>query len=85
MSEQELKKIDSDNKRFIIGAIITIVISITGAWSAMNARLYEVEAKIRLLEVQTAQVDKSEDAIQAIQRSLIRIEGKLDLKQDRFK
>jgi hypothetical protein len=85
MSDQELSKIKNDNKRFILGIVITIIISISGAWGAMNARLYEVEAKIRLLEVRTSQVDKSEDAIQSIQQSLIRIEGKLDLKQDRFK
>jgi hypothetical protein len=68
-----------------ITAILTVVFSIAGAWTGMNARLYEVEAKIRLIEAQTKNLDKNEDAIQQIQLSLVRIEGKLDSKQDRFK
>jgi len=64
-----------------IGWVITIVLSIGGSWSAMNTRMYEVEARIRLIESQKSdKVDISE-----IKQSLIRIEGKLDLKQDRFK
>lgn len=66
-----------------IAAIVTVIMSIVGAWGAMNARLYEVEAKIRLIEVQTKNLDKNEDAIQQIQLSLVRIEGKLDSKQDK--
>ena len=73
-----------DKIKTYIAALVTVILSITGAWSAMNARLYEVEAKIRLIEAQTKNLDKNEDAIQQIQLSLVRIEGKLDGKQDRW-
>lgn len=66
-----------------ITAIITVIMSIVGGWGAMNARLYEVEAKIRLIEVQNKNSEKTEEAVQQIQLSLVRIEGKLDGKQDK--
>ena len=80
----------------IMGAILTIIISVVGAWLAMNSRLYEVEAKIRLLEAQILRDNKRNDEYyeqmkahiqeaNKVNESLIRIEGKLDLKQDRFK
>lgn len=77
---------DKENKKYyfnLIGWAITIILSIASSWGAMNSRLYEVEAKIRLIETSTKNLDKNEDAIQKIQESLIRIEGKLDLKQDK--
>lgn len=76
---------DDQKKLFfnVIGWALTIAIATASSWGAMNSRLYEVEAKIRLIESETKNLDKNEDAIQSIQQSLIRIEGKLDLKQDK--
>ena len=74
---------------YIIGWLITIFLSVLGSWSAMDKRVYEVEARIRLIEARSDTNDKiiSRHLEEAafIKESLIRIEGKLDLKQDRFK
>lgn len=78
----------------ILGWSLTLVLSIMGAWAAMNARLYEVEAKIRLLEAQTIRDAKRSDIIYddmkrhledsvKVTESLIRIEGALKLKADK--
>ena len=80
---------DVINKSHYIGWLMTVIISVIGAYGAMNARLYEVEAKIRLVEAQqslntTTLSDHMKEG-QFIKETLIRIEGKLDLKQDRFK
>lgn len=78
----------------ILGWAITLILSVGGAWAAMNARLYEVEAKIRLLEAQTARDLKRNDTMyddikrhieesNKVTESLIRIEGALKLKADK--
>ena len=78
----------------ILGWAITLILSVGGAWAAMNARLYEVEAKIRLLEAQTTRDIKRNDAMyedmkkhiedgNKVTESLIRIEGALKLKADK--
>lgn len=78
----------------ILGWAVTLILSIGGAWTAMNARLYEVEAKIRLLEAQTARDIKRNDVMYddikrhiedsvKVSESLIRIEGALKLKADK--
>lgn len=80
----------------IIGWVSTVVISIFGAWSAMNARLYEVEAKIRLIEAQNQMHYKSSEELTTtlknhlcesnkVNEAIIRIEESLKRKQDRFK
>jgi len=68
-------------RKIYIGWLLTVLTSLGGSWGVMNARMYEVEAKIRLIEATKS--DKPD--IELIKQSLIRIEGKLDLKQDRFK
>lgn len=65
----------------IIGGLITIVLSVFASWITMNARMFEVEAKIKLIDATKS--DNKE--IGTIKEALIRIEGKLDLKQNRFK
>ena len=78
----------------ILGWAITLILSVGGAWAAMNARLYEVEAKIRLIEAQTARDTKRNDVMNEdikrhieestkVTESLIRIEGVLKLKADK--
>ena len=78
----------------ILGWSITLILSIIGAWAAMNARLYEVEAKIRLLEAQTARDIKRNDVMYddikrhiddsvKVSEALVRIEGVLNLKADK--
>lgn len=78
----------------ILGWAITLILSVGGAWAAMNARLYEVEAKIRLIEAQTARDTKRNDVMHEdikrhieestkVTESLIRIEGVLKLKADK--
>jgi len=68
-------------RKIYIGWLLTVLTSLGGSWGVMNARMYEVDAKIRLIEATKS--DKPD--IELIKQSLIRIEGKLDLKQDRFK
>lgn len=78
----------------MLGWAFTITVSILGAWAAMNARLYEVEARIRLLEAQGLRDTKRNEEYYAQMRnhiddsikvteSLIRIESALKLKQDK--
>lgn len=78
----------------IIGWLVTILVSTGGAWTAMNTRLYEVEAKIRLVEAQLTRDSKRNDDIHTdikrhledsikVTESLIRIEGALKLKADK--
>ena len=75
------------NKANIAGWLITICISVFGAYQAMNARVFEVEAKIRLLELEQsnmkAEVKEYKSNMDEIKESLLRIEGKLDQKQDK--
>ena len=78
----------------ILGWGITIILSVIASWAAMNARLYEVEARIRLLEAQGLRDTKRNEEYYAQMRnhiddsikvteSLIRIESALKLKQDK--
>ena len=81
-------------KATMIGWILTIAISLGGAWMAVNARVYEVEKQIDLLKLQmsTEQVsqarqDKSLDEIhsmfQDIKNSMTDMNGKMNMKADR--
>jgi len=78
-----------NRRNIIIGWVFTLLLSVGGSWAAMNARIYEVEARIRLIEADnTNSKVEFKDHIKEgvfIRETLIRIEGKLDLKQDRFK
>ena len=75
------------NKANIIGWCLTLALSICGAYAAMNARIYEVEAKIKLLELQQSTNDfrlkKAEDNYEKIEQSLFRIENQLIQKADK--
>ena len=78
-----------NRKNLILWCTLTLILSMGGSWVAMNARIYEVEARIRLIEADnTSTKIEFKDHIKEgafIRESLVRIEGKLDLKQDRFK
>jgi len=83
------------------GWILTIIISLGGAWATVTARVYEVEKQIELLKMEMAnnkeehkaqkeQSDKQEKIIEEIHsmfnridKSLISMSGKLNLKADK--
>lgn len=68
----------------VIGYLLTICISVYGGWQAAseksNERFYSVENRIQMIEVQKADLKDLQD----IKQALIRIEGKLDTKQDKY-
>jgi hypothetical protein len=72
------------NRNILIGYILTFCISAYGGWQAADLRaserFYNVESKIKLIEIQKADIKDISD----IKQSLIRIEGKLDLKEDKY-
>lgn len=72
-----------------IMALIGIVFSFAMGYADLKADIAELRQKQavydELVTDQKKQVAKSDEAINDIKQSLIRIEGKLDLKQDRFK
>jgi len=83
------------------GWVLTIIISLVGAWAVVVSRVYEVEKQIELLKMEMAnnkeehkaqkeQSDKQEKIIEEIHsmfnridKSLISMSGKLNLKADK--
>jgi uncharacterized FlaG/YvyC family protein len=83
------------------GWVLTIIISLVGAWVAVTARVYELEKQIELLKMEMAnnkeehkaqkeQSDKQACIIEEIHsmfnridKSLISMSGKLNLKADK--
>ena len=54
-------------KENVIGWILTILISIVGAWYAIDSRVYSVEKKIELLQMQ---IDNSNKVLDKQQRDM---------------
>ena len=81
-------------KENIIGWVLTVIISIAGAWYTIDARVYSVEKKIELLQLQIDNCSKVLDKQQAdmevvkdlfnrIDRNIIEIRGILNTKADK--
>ena len=77
-----------------IGWALTVIISVSGAWVSMNARIYTVESQLQVLRTRVEMVESGYDrqsklqteqstTSQEIKQSLIRIEGALNLKADK--
>ena len=81
-------------KENIIGWVLTVIISIAGAWYTIDARVYSVEKKIELLQMQidncSKVLDKQQedmevvkDLFNRIDKNIIEIRGILDTKADK--
>ena len=81
-------------KENIIGWALTIVISIAGAWYTIDARVYSVEKKIELLQMQIDNCNKVldkqqedmevvKDLFNRIDRNIVEIRGILNTKADK--
>ena len=81
-------------KENIIGWVLTVIISIAGAWYTIDARVYSVEKKIELLQLQidncSKVLDKQQedmevvkDLFNRIDRNIIEIRGILNTKADK--
>jgi len=77
-----------------IGWSLTIFLSVTLSWGAMNARIYATESEIAVLKTrisitekaydkQIEIAEKNNDAYNDIKISLIKIEGIINMKQDK--
>lgn len=78
----------------IIGCILTIASSMGGAWLTINARVYELEKRIEIVEIDiknSKEIIKKQDEglleirelFNRIDKNITEINGKLDLKQDK--
>lgn len=78
----------------IIGWALTIVISIAGAWYTIEARVYSVEKKIELLQMQIDNCNKVldkqqedmevvKDLFNRIDKNIVEIRGILNTKADK--
>jgi len=78
----------------IIGWALTIVISIAGAWYTIDARVYSVEKKIELLQMQIDNCNKVldkqqedmevvKDLFNRIDKNIVEIRGILNTKADK--
>ena len=81
-------------KENIIGWVLTVIISIAGAWYTIDARVYSVEKKIELLQMQIDNCNKVldkqqedmevvKDLFNRIDKNIIEIRGILDTKADK--
>ena len=81
-------------KENIIGWVLTVIISIAGAWYTIDARVYSVEKKIELLQMQIDNCNKVldkqqqdmevvKDLFNRIDRNIIEIGGILNTKADK--
>lgn len=78
----------------IIGWILTVIISVAGAWYTIDARVYSVEKKIELLQMQIDNCNKVldkqqqdmevvKDLFNRIDRNIVEIRGILNTKADK--
>jgi len=78
----------------ILGWIFTIVLSIMGAWYTIDTRVYAVEKKIELVQMQVDNINKSIDKQEAdmkevkdmfyrIDKNIVEIRGILNTKADK--
>ena len=81
-------------KENIIGWVLTVIISIAGAWYTIDARVYSVEKKIELLQMQIDNCNKAldkqqqdmeviKDLFYRIDENIIEIRGILNTKADK--
>ena len=81
-------------KENIIGWVLTVIISVAGAWHTVDARVYSVEKKIELLQMQIDNCNKVldkqqqdmevvKDLFNRIDRNIIEIRGILNTKADK--
>ena len=81
-------------KENIIGWVLTVIISVAGAWYTIDARVYSVEKKIELLQMQIDNCNKVldkqqedmevvKDLFNRIDRNIIEIRGILNTKADK--
>ena len=81
-------------KENIIGWVLTVIISIAGAWYTIDARVYSVEKKIELLQMQIDNCNKVldkqqqdmevvKDLFNRIDKNLVEIRGILNTKADK--
>ena len=81
-------------KENVIGWILTVLISIAGAWYAIDSRVYSVEKKIELLQMQIDNSNKAldkqqqdmedvKDMFNRIDKNIVEIRGVLNTKADK--
>ena len=81
-------------KENIIGWVLTIVISVAGAWYTIDARVYSVEKKIELLQMQIDNCNKVldkqqedmevvKDLFNRIDKNIVEIRGIINTKADK--
>ena len=81
-------------KENIIGWVLTVIISIAGAWYTIDARVYSVEKKIELLQMQIDNcnkvLDKQQEDMEVVKglfnridKNIIEIRGILNTKADK--
>ena len=81
-------------KENIIGWVLTVIISIAGAWYTIDARVYSVEKKIELLQLQIDNCNKVldkqqedmevvKDLFNRIDKNIVEIRGILNTKADK--
>ena len=81
-------------KENIIGWVLTVIISIAGAWYTIDARVYSVEKKIELLQLQIDNCNKVldkqqedmevvKDLFNRIDKNIVEIRGIINTKADK--
>lgn len=81
-------------KENIIGWVLTVIISVAGAWYTIDARVYSVEKKIELLQMQIDNCNKVldkqqedmevvKDLFNRIDKNIVEIRGILNTKADK--
>ena len=81
-------------KENIIGWVLTVIISIAGAWYTIDARVYSVEKKIKLLQMQIDNCNKVldkqqedmevvKDLFNRIDKNIVEIRGIINTKADK--
>lgn len=81
-------------KENVIGWVLTVLISIAGAWYAIDSRVYTVEKKIELLQMQIDNSNKAldkqqqdmedvKDMFNRIDKNIVEIRGVLNTKADK--
>jgi enoyl-[acyl-carrier-protein] reductase (NADH) len=82
-------------KTNVIGWGLTVALSVAAAYGTINARVYEVEKKIELLQMQITEDGKKidqqaedmkevRDMFNRIDKNLIELKGVVNQKQDRY-
>nr|DAT27605.1 MAG TPA: hypothetical protein [Caudoviricetes sp.] len=82
-------------KANVVGWLLTVALSVMAAYGTINARIYEVEKKIELLQMQITEDGKKIDQqandmkdiremFNRIDKNLIELKGDMNLKQDKY-